>query len=636
MPHVCIGHLPLDQTRVLHPSEDKMAIRSLDLPRMFKLLRTGEIETFGEGGEPQVGQLVDFLDLRRPITASSSDQVHFIGFDSSLDDNQQVLMNFRRIFAAREMSQREKILPYLRTIFETAGVKKSGSKSTQRVAHLLRHPLSEPTLEKKYSGSLRASVDLANFAKETSSENAGKNKMQAVLRFIYALSEAKFFYDDYIEIARQNPLLSDFAERIKIFLTGISSADVPAGVGLKTKLALKAKGLKTLLEDDGVLVDELIENDFIHAFGMEREELTDRVKLVDSVSAYILKTLRESGLEAKELAIDPVVAQASLSKLLEIAFGLDKSNWKEEVRREMEADGSPAELVRARIKKIAFEARRKLSLLYLVGEPHKKYQELVSLGDLDFDGLVLDRVAPVFEEKKPGKRARRHLGNKRSTGLYRTANFDSELGIREILAPPKGEEAYICKAIRKNITDPANILDIRRQGLVFFETAGTPERLFKRKTKVLTTYDFDEKSGLVSEARPRSYEDSVSVLKLIEALSALPGVRVMEYKPTPPEGEGIKSDSPGGGAKLRFAIFIIRYSGKDGVNRDKEIQVFTPDLKKGTTAIMHVFEKEEEHRNYEISRITIAEQHDLVKLFYPQNIYPEVWGAYRKREQQSV
>ncbi len=101
-------------------------------------------------------------------------------------------------------------------------------------------------------------------------------------------------------------------------------------------------------------------------------------------------------------------------------------------------------------------------------------------------------------------------------------------------------------------------------------------------------------------------------------------VEIIDYKELPPQGEGIKSSGPGGGADLRFAKFYVRHIDEQGVIRHKEYHVFVPDAQRNKSAQDEYINKIEDDKKYGMRRLFSTKGlRSLIELLFPAEVYGE-------------
>ena len=134
------------------------------------------------------------------------------------------------------------------------------------------------------------------------------------------------------------------------------------------------------------------------------------------------------------------------------------------------------------------------------------------------------------------------------------------------------------------------------------------------------------------DGKEKDVEDILPVLEMINTVISkskeLEGVkvRIEDYKPTPKEGEALKSSGPGGGAKIRLAKFKIAFydeASKKLIGR-QEVQIFAPSEKTGKSAWHYYFQKNLDDPRYAAARLTeLAGKESVFGTLYPQSMYPE-------------
>ena len=502
-------------------------------------------------------------------------------------------------------------------------------------------------------------LDLSNFSEEIklpANEGGYNSRNEAVLRFACGLLETKNYSEVYLEAAKENPFLNDIVSRLERFIKLI------AGAGDTLNFQLQKFAEKIRLASDPKTSSSAIPNKsdiellFCSTFSVQMRQLNQRLLDVDEVlywlETHALDPKKTGGVYHKE-SIKQIneVTSADVTQLLEIAFPAGHTPERNQSRWRKRLPSSRHKRLIA--KRLVFEARRKLALLFLfadagecyreeklrqVGNPIETgvYSELTTLPGYDCNlervmnekGELLDVKAELFD----GSGSISGDIDSESTTVLRELKManGSYFIASERPTAFKSKESYLAQMIIGGFDDPTNIKDVARRALLIIapdEALAKSDWLKREEIELPANVHRRNEEKKAIEYRP--------VVEVLISIAAIPGVsRIFDYTPTPNIGEKVSSRSAGG--DVRFAKFYIEYKDQDGETFKEEVQVYIPD-EQGRSAFYHKARKEEDDARYFLQRLFKTKgRSSFVDLLYPPNIYGAPIRSTRKKGRPTV
>jgi 8-oxo-dGTP pyrophosphatase MutT (NUDIX family) len=614
--------LPSDYAYPIDPEEDKIRqFHGLDLAQLGELFGRGEIENDGS--------LVTLLgNLRLPIDEVEQDSSVVLA-EEKKDIPFEIFTELSEELWKKEWRKREHVLSIL---FSTLEVEEEqviewmsqfkNAKTFFDFQILWRECLlsleEKPDFEKHFL----AAVDLSNFSEETEKNLPAESQVESIIRFMYTLLNTRFDFDDYFEIAEQNPKLSDFVSKIRKFIDSVSSEKNGRGK-LSHSLAEKVKLIPNIEE-------ELLSHVFCEVFHLSEDVVSQRL---DRINKFI-NNIVDVGINPRVGAVyqrDLVsqitdISGAQLGRLLSYAFSLENPSWGDEA-----GSGKDALLMK---KRIVFEARRKLTLLFLFSEVDQSYAEVIKKGNEPIEKLVQGfltlpqvrgEIVSLGNERgeienilvNPKEKSFRESAviKKQETRFRRfkpgTRGIPFLVG-NEVRT--KQMDSVYRKVIVRGINDPKDIKDIYGRA---FTIAPDQENPLSKKY-----VSQREIRSLMIDGKLQNVNDFAPILDILEYYQNQPNVRVFQYKATPELGENTKSSGVGGG-EIRAAKFYIEHTDEKGITRFEEIQIFSSS-EDGKSALYWQSKKKEDDERYFLDRMLDTKGlRSFLELMFPTAIYGE-------------
>lgn len=614
--------LPSDYAYPLDPEEDKIEkFHGLDLSQLGSLFGNGEIENDGS--------TVTLLgNLRLPIAQIEQDSSVIF----SEEKKEIPFQIFEELSGELWKKESKKRMSVLHILFDTLALSED-----EKTSWFSRFENTETffdsqlvwrecllTLQKKsdFEKHFLAAVDLSNFSEETKKDLPAESQVEAIIRFIYTLLNTRFDFDDYFEIAEKNPKLSEFISKIKKFIDSVSTQKKRKGK-LSQSLAEKASFIQNL-------DSELLSHIFCEAFDLHENEVPQKLDRINKfinniVDAAIYSRVGDSYPKDSVNQITDI-SGAQLGTLISYAFALENPSWGDDA-------GEGEEALRMK-KRIVFEARRKLTLLYLFSEVDKNYAEVIKNGNEPIEKLVqglltLPQVKGeiISVSSKDGNLENifvnenldisdENIKIKKQETKFR--RFKQKEGAVSFLVGnevrTKQMDSVYRKVIVRGISNPKDIKDIYGRTFTLVEdpnSTNSKKYLVQRESRMLM---IDGKLQMVNDFAP--------ILDILEYYQNQKGVRITQYKATPRLGEKMQSNSVGGN-QIRVAKFYVEHTDEKGIERTEEIQIFSPS-EDGKSALYWQAKKKEDDERYFLDRMLDTKGlRSFLELIFPTAIYDE-------------
>lgn len=639
--------LPSDYAYPLHPEEDKIAkFHGLDLGQLGALYS-------GEVVENDNSKIELLGNLRLPIEGVKQDS------SVSLEDSQkdipfEVFEELSNSLWKEEVKKRESVRKILfQTLkFDTEIQNEWNQKffevqenffEYQNVwSECLKFLQTKEGFEKHFF----AAVDLSNFQEEVESSLPRQSEVEAVIRFVYSLINTRYDFDEYFEVAKENVKLTNFVQKIESFFEILSSSG-QKGESLSQTLADKAKHIEEFPE-------ELLAHAFCESFELDEKNVASRLERINKFIASVVDTgihPRVGGRYHKNL-VSPIsdISGSQLGKLIKYGFSLDKPNWGKRTGKDVGLR-----------KRMVFEARRSLTLLYLFTKVDEYYASVMEKGkqpleELTEGYLTLPIHSAVLVVRET---AQKELENVQifpgGTPFEEIPGFVQETKFREFIHEKNADseitkpsfwvgnevrtkqmDSVYRKAIVRGSDDPKSIQDIYGRSLTL-----VPNFEDKRSEKYLIQR---EKRNIFLDGKMQDVEDFAPILDILEYYSKQKNVRVFKYKGTPKDGAKMMSSGVGGG-QIRAAKFYVEHieeNKEKNIPRYEEIQIFSPS-EDGKTAVYWEKKKKEDDARYFLDRMLDAKGlRSFIELMFPTTIFGEPVHAlqrdkrHRKRKHASA
>lgn len=614
--------LPSDYAYPLDPEEDKIEkFHGLDLAQLGALFGNGQIDNDGSS--------VTLLgNLRLPLEEVEQDPSVIF----SEEKKEIPFQIFEELSEELWKKESKKRMSVLHILFDTLALSENESiswfsrfENTETFfdfqivwRECLMSLDQKPDFEKHFL----AAVDLSNFSEETEKDLPSESQVEAIIRFIYTLLNTRFDFDDYFEIAEQNPKLSEFISKIKKFIESVSTQKKRRG-----KLSQSFAEKVTFIQD---LNGELLSHIFCEAFNLSENEVPQKLDRINKfinniVDAAIYSRVGDSYPKDSVNQITDI-SGAQLGTLISYAFALENPSWGNDA-------GEGDEALRMK-KRIVFEARRKLTLLYLFSEVDKNYAEVIKNGNEPIEKLVqgLLTLPQVKGEIISVSDAEGDLENifvnenldisdedkkikKQETKFRRFKHKESAVSFlvgNEVRT--KQMDSVYRKVIVRGISNPKDIKDIYGRTFTLVED---PNSVHSKKYLVQR-----ESRMLMIDGKLQMAHDFAPILDILEYYQNQKGVRITQYKATPLLGENMQSNSVGGN-QIRVAKFYVEHVDEKGIERTEEIQIFSPS-EDGKSALYWQAKKKEDDERYFLDRMLDTKGlRSFLELIFPTAIYDE-------------
>ncbi len=645
--------LPLDVAYSLNPHEDKIAgYHQIDLTTYRdEILRQGfYVADENSDGERKL-PMIDSLRVRYEV--GPEDMTSNIVEDISAQNVAELQGRLVEELENKDFQKTQKILYHLISLMDMdsnaveywiddVDKAKNILDSTKILKDLLSYAANEVYNNDvtKVSELFLAAFDLSNFEDEVSEKHAGRSHNEMVLRVVFSLLESKFNYDNYIELVKANPDLADFGERLEKFIGILSSGGNETGN--RKKLAFQLKGLDQI---DPELVEEAFFEAFFDFIPKDADGKKQFERRINKTLAAIDSLLDEKIVRSK---LAPVVRDQYNERLLTqvgeirnakiftlMKYALPGVGLEEKSRFKADQDEVSGPQDKNMLRRVVFEARRKLAMLFLLLESDEYYDEVIDLGSQEIQALWNDILDPpkvncFLSEKRNENNdlldieSNFVMPDNSSAQTMAVRPFKNKLGDTTMLVGQslrrKERESVYRKMIVRGFDRPEDIKDINGRSLVIMPSKDQPlSEILKKEERVLEICDRDNNGNYVCE--DKNFEDHVAVFDIIESLQKDKHVKILEYKPTNEPGTSFDSNGAGGEGQIRLAKFYIQHTDNNGNVRTEEVQIFTPSAD-GRSGFYWEKKKKEDDESYEFDRLLRTKGvHSFVEILYPAKIF---------------
>ncbi len=615
-----IDILPSDRAYPLDPEEDKLEVfHGLDLRELGELFGKGEILINKK-------KLSLLGNLR--LSGYGADDTSIVIGDENKDVPIEIFQELSEKLFAKEIKKRRQVIKYLfqSLAFQEHEIKEWNTKFDQAKnffehqniwKELMSSLFEYPEFQKHFF----AAMDFANFEEETKQDLPHESQVEAIIRFTYTLLNTRYDFDAYLEIAEQNPKLQDFVTKIKTFIDTLTNETKETGT-LQNRFAKKLESLSGL-------DDELVSHAFCQAFGISESSVPQKL---DRISKFFVNLVGEGinphvgKMYQKSLVTEITdIANSQLGNLLKYAFALRDPQWGMRVGER----GDAGSLLMK--KRIVFEARRKVALMTVFAKIDEWYADLISKGNQEIEKLTEDMWS--FPQVDAGLFFISENGELKNV-VVNPDDFDAlsnvlsrqETKFRKFYSTPESTSFLIGNEVRTKQLDsvyrkiivrgtgnPDEIKDLYGRAITIVEDKTDPA-----SSKYVRTRDT---RNIMIEGQVKEVTDMAPILDILERYANKPGVRILEYKPTPAPGEGMKSKGVGGGGSVRLAKFYIEHTDGKGVVRHEEVQIFSPS-EDGRSAFYWSENKKEDDKRYFLDRMLDTRGlRSFIELMFPTSIY---------------
>lgn len=391
--------------------------------------------------------------------------------------------------------------------------------------------------------------------------------------------------------------------------------------------------------------DEEVEDRFSGAFGFdmdagEWQDQMDRVnKFIEDVVARGISARVGGSYQKETVSQIAEITNGSLADLIRLAFPVDGQDWKSRT-----GDGAEGFATK---KRVVFEARRKLAYLFLFRGAGEYLESTIRAGIRPIEKLWGGAVGfPSSEQKLDYVFSRNEDGEKELAdvrigkdtiveveGDSQYEHTPQETILRGFAQKKKDAPGFMVsvdtrrkstasvyrKVVALGLDDPRQVIDVFGRSLAILpDTDDARSRGYIGKVDTRTVQLGKDRGG--DETEDRSVTDFAPVLDILEYWSRQPGVRVLEYKPTPQGGEAMKSHSKFGG-RIRVAKFYIEHTDRAGAKRYEEVQIFSPS-QDGRSSLYWLEKKKEDDARYFVDRLHDTQGlRSFLELNFPVAIY---------------
>ena len=646
--------LPLDVAYSLNPQEDKIAgYHQVDLATYRdQIVPHGYYVADANIATKTKLPLVDSLRVAYETSAkelSSADIVENI----SVHDIANIQGRLIEELEKKDFIKTKKILTHLVILLDMDSNALEywqndieNAKNITDTSEILKDLLSYATKE-VYGGNVikiqdlfLAAYDLSNFEEEVSEKHAGRSHNEMVLRVVFSLLESKFRYDNYIELIKANPDLADFANRLEKFINILSSGG--NDTEKHQNLAHRLKGLDEL---DSELVEEAFFQAFFDFIPTDVDNKKQFERRINKTLASIDSLLDEKIVRSK---LAPIVREQYNERLLTQVGEIRNAKIfffflyslpgvvLLEIRR---FKNDPVVIYipkdKSMLRRVVFEARRKLAMLFLLLETDEYYDDVIDIGTQEIQELwnnILDapKVDCFLIEKRNENNELvdievqfKHpkIGKAQAAAVrpFKDKNGNTTMLVGQILRRKERESLYR-KMIVRGFDRPEDVKDIHGRSLVILPTKDRAlNGILKKEERVIEVCYKDGGGNLLCE--DKNFEDHAAVFEIIENLQKDKHVKILEYKPTNEPNTAFNSGGSGGEAQIRLAKFYIQHTDSKGVIRNEEVQIFSPSAD-GRSGFYWEKKKKEDDENYEFDRLLRTKGvHSFVEILYPAKIY---------------
>jgi 8-oxo-dGTP pyrophosphatase MutT (NUDIX family) len=627
--------LPSDYAYPLNPEEDKIArFHGLDLKQLGEL--------YGEGSVKNDGSTVTLLgNLRLPLENIQKDT------SVNIDPQNQnipveIFGELTATLGQKEIVKREKVRKIL---FDTLNlsevVKQEWNQKFENTKGIFfeyqnvwSQCLGVLRQEVDFEKHFFASIDLSNFHEEVENVLPRQSQVEAIIRLVYSLLNTQYDFDEYLDVAKQNPKLTEFIEKIEKFLVTFSTTG-EKDQSLSQTFSEKVKHIEDFPE-------ELLAHAFCESFNIDESTVAQRLERINKFLASVVDTAINPrvGKTYQKNLVSPIsdISGAQLGKLIKYGFSLDKPKWGNRAGQKSES--------RALKKRMVFEARRSLTLLYLFAKVDAHYSSVMEKGKQPLEELTagylslpIHRAFLLYRENEHDELENIDVFEQKDDA-HQISGLVQETKIREFIHPkPETErevkpsffvgnevrtkqmDSVYRKVIVRGSDDPKSIKDIYGRSLTL-----VPDFRDKNSEKYLIT---KQKRTLFIDGELREVEDYAPILDIIEYYSHQPNVRVIKFKPTPKDGEKIVSSGVGGG-EIRVSKFYVEHTDTKGTVRYEEIQIFAPSEDGRSAAYWEKKKKDDDARYFLDRMLDTKGLRSFIELMFPTTIYGEPIHAMQK------
>ncbi len=645
--------LPLDVAYSLNPQEDKIAgYHQIDLSTYRdQILRHGYYVADADMPTERKLPLID--SLRVAYEAGVQDVSSNIVENVSAHDVFEIQGKLMEELENKDFVKSNKILSHIVSLLDMDSNaveywqnEIDDVKDVADTAKILKDLLDYATKEvcngdiAKVQEIFLAAYDLSNFEDEVSEKRAGRSHNEMVLRLIFSLLESKYNYDNYIKIVKDNPNLADFANRLEKFIKILSSGE--SDVDKRKNLFYQLKGLDEIGPE---LVEEAFFEAFFDFIPKDIDGKKQFERRINKTLAAVDSLLDEKIVRSK---LAPIVREQFNERLLTqvgeirsakiftlMKYALPGVGLEEKGRFKVDSDEASGPQNKNMLRRVVFEARRKLAMLFLLLESDEYYDEVIDAGTQEIQELWNDILDPpkvncYLTEKRNDANELLDIEaqfvapeSSRAQAMavrpFKDKSGDTTMLVGQTLRRKERESVYR-KMIVRGFDSPEDIKDINGRSLVIMSTKDRPlSDIFKKEERVVEVCGKDINGNFLCE--DKNFEDHTAVFDIIERLQKDKHVKILEYKPTNEPGTTFKSSGAGGEGRIRMAKFYIQHTDNKGTVRTEEVQIFTPSID-GHSGFYWEKKKKEDDENYEFDRLLRTKGvHSFVEILYPARIY---------------
>ncbi|EKE07575.1 MAG: hypothetical protein ACD_18C00049G0002, partial [uncultured bacterium] len=514
--------LPTSTAFPINPEEDKIKkFHNLDLSMMGRL--------YADNGELSDSDKVELLGNLR-IYKTEDEKV-----SRDPDNKKNAVAVFFELADKSQRAEKSKRESIIKLLYDYLSQIKPGSEGIDsafdkflRVPNFYQHQIEFQnicTLMQEYYGeadfwsAFKTAIEASNLEEELVGPSTKESYIESVMHTIYALLETQCDYDIFLDIARKNPKVAPFVDKLKTFIDALTDEQDEEEVPDYQKHNLKYK-LGTLKE----IPDDLLASVFCESFGIEEKNVNNRLQNINIFLENLVNKAfsQRIGGQGNSVETTNEISGASLGQLIRRAFPFGDKSWAEGF--EKTGDGKLEK------KRQVFEARRQLALLHLYTRTDEYYDAVREAGKAPITALWNDFMTPpsnniftkaIFDEKGS-------LLDVQVSSIKDADDYD-EVGMRKVKADrlkdkyliktnvrTKSIDSLYRKMIERGFDDPAKAKDIFGRSLVLASNPSDPNSYNYIRTR--GTRDLRIKGQL------SSCSDMQPVLDIIEHMSKQPGV----------------------------------------------------------------------------------------------------------------
>ena len=586
-----------DKPYSLHNKEDKIgAFEFLTTEELKKLFTLGKITT-KNGGASLLDSLLDSEEDRLKV--------------ETVADTKEIQTVKSEILERAKLFEAKKKLEVLRNlILHKNNLNEKKKVDLKEIQALSENPNSEivqafwSEIITKYGFNLydiRYALRASNYEEYIQDLNGkfqeDKQVLVPTINLIFPLLFGANFDIKYLPLLKQNPQMAKLYKmsRVLYLFNLANSGDARATNILSNRVFGKDNvpvNRKTLLEF--FQKSNLLSKDFQFEFE----------DLAENIDQWFRQMQEEAGIPFDKFQLDQKneVQSRNLNELLELAFG----------------NGD---------KQIVFEAQRKLILIYMLHEVKTFGLQVSQRGIGNLDKLESNLETPNVIS---GNTSIRKI-------LLQNKVYDVVIERRK-----KTDLSLLRKVIVRDsfdLTDTAPYRDIFAESIIFkkadvflneegrFELEMITDRLPSEK---ISDAKGKQIKSLSKFSMPKCVFDYIQTLSN-KATQNGEQVEISEWKGLPDEDKGFRSNSAGGGGKLRLCKFYINHISKDGVKSTREVQIFLPreiTKENGSKEIVsgeydYDFKKTDDDRYSHARLLSSGIHRSVVELLFPVSVYGE-------------